>query len=205
MHPTPLDERFASPILDARLHWYCEPARWQVDVGRHCLRLEPDAETDFWQRTHYGFEVDNGHFLHTQVSGPFRMATRVRFEPAHQYDQAGLMVRLSAECWLKTSIEHEPGPTNRLGVVVTNAGYSDWSTQDVPGDLYEIWMRVERSGADYLVESSTDGTNWSQLRLAHLHADDGQQAVAAGLYACSPKAAGYVAEFMYLNICGVSS
>ena len=108
------------------------------------------------------------------------------------------MVRLSADCWLKTSIEHEPGPTNRLGVVVTNGGYSDWSTQDVPGDLRETCLRVERTGADYLVEWSTDGSNWSQLRLAHLHADDGQQGVAAGLYACSPKAAGFVAEFAFL-------
>ena len=87
-----------------------------------------------------------------------------------------------------------------LGGVVTSAGYSDWSTQDVPGSLREIWLRLERTGADYLVESSTDGTNWSQLRLAHLHADDGQQSVAAGLYACSPKAAGYVAEFARLTL-----
>src|SRR6202030_262977 len=109
-------------------------------------------------------------------------------------------LRLSADCWLKTSIEHEPGPTNGLGVVVTNAGYSDWSTQDVADDLREIWLRVERTGADYLVESSTDGSNWSQLRLAHLHADDGQQPVAAGLYTCSPTAAGYVAEFAFLTL-----
>ena len=139
-----LDERFVNPTLDPRLSWRCEPARWQLQPGR--LRVEPDAETDFWQRTHYGFQVDNGHFLFAEVAGPFRLATQVRFEPAHQYDQAGLMVRLSADCWLKTSVEHEPGPINRLGVVVTNAGYSDWSTQDVPGELREIWLRLERTG-----------------------------------------------------------
>ena len=196
----PLDERFTNASLDPRLSWRCEPARWQVAPQSGRLRVEPDAETDFWQRTHYGFQVDNGHFLFADTSGPFQLATQVRFEPAHQYDQAGLMVRLSADCWLKTSIEHEPGPTNRLGVVVTNAGFSDWSTQDVPGDLREIWLRLERTGADYVVESSTDGSNWSQLRVAHLHTDDGHGPVAAGLYACSPKAAGYVAEFAYLTL-----
>lgn len=198
MPALPLDERFVNPTLDPRLSWRSEPGRWRIESGR--LRVEPDAETDFWQRTHYGFQVDSGHFLFAEVAGPFRLATQVRFAPAHQYDQAGLMVRLSADCWLKTSVEYEPGPINRLGVVVTNAGYSDWSTQDVPGELREIWLRLERTGADYLVESSTDGSNWSQIRLAHLHADDGQQPVAAGLYACSPKAAGYVAEFAYLTL-----
>ncbi|MDQ6671620.1 MAG: DUF1349 domain-containing protein [Chloroflexota bacterium] len=195
-----LDERFVSPALDPRLAWRREPRHWQVEPEAGRLRVEPDGETDFWQRTHYGFQVDNGHFLFAEVGGSFRLATRVSFEPAHQYDQAGLMVRLSEDFWLKTSIEHEPGTTNRLGVVVTNAGYSDWSTQDVPSELREIWLRVERTGADYLVESSTTGTSWSQLRLAHLHRDDGLQPVAAGLYACSPKAPGYVAEFAFLSI-----
>ena len=122
----------ATADLDVRLRWYCEPARWSVDHATGSLRIYPDAETDFWQRTHYGFRVDNGHFLFPPVDGRFVMTTHVRFEPVHQYDQAGLMVRLSPDCWLKTSVEYEPGPTNRLGVVVTNTGYSDWSTQEVP-------------------------------------------------------------------------
>lgn len=193
-------ETFRTPTLDSRLSWRCEPARWSVDAGIGHLRLEPDAETDFWQRTHYGFQVDNGHFLFTDVDGPFIMATHASFQPVHQYDQAGLMVRLSADCWLKTSIEYEPGPTNRLGVVVTNAGYSDWSTQEVPSAAHDIWLRVGRTGADYLVQSSADGSHWAQLRLAHLIEDDGRRAVAAGLYACSPKAAGYRADFDFLEI-----
>ena len=56
------------------------------------------------------------------------------------------------------------------------------------------------TGADYLVESSADGSHWTQLRLAHLIEDDGRRAVAAGLYACSPKAAGYRADFEFLEI-----
>ncbi len=195
-----LREKFRTPTLDTRLHWRCEPSRWQIDMAGGWLRVEPDAHTDYWQRTHYGFQVDNGHFLFAEVAGSFTLTTHVTFQPVHQYDQAGLMVRLSPECWLKTSVEHEPGPTNRLGVVVTNAGYSDWSTQDVPADLHQLWLRVGRTGADYLVQSSVDGTSWLQLRLAHLHADDGQQPVSAGLYACSPTGAGFRADFELLAI-----
>ena len=54
------------------------------------------AGTDFWQGTHYGFRVDNGHALLAEIGGDFALETRVRTQPVHQYDQAGLMVRLIA-------------------------------------------------------------------------------------------------------------
>ena len=198
--PVELRETFHGPTLDPRLRWRCPPSRWSIDADAGRLHVEPNAHTDFWQRTHYGFRVDNGHFLYTRVAGDFSVTTRVRFQPVHQYDQAGLMVRLSPTSWVKTSVEYEPGPTNRLGVVVTNGGYSDWSTQDVPGELLELEFRIQRTGADYLVEYARDAQVWSQLRLAHLHTDDGQKAVAAGLYACSPTDSGYQADFELLEV-----
>jgi regulation of enolase protein 1 (concanavalin A-like superfamily) len=188
--------RFTSPAPHALPSWHAEPPRWSIDGTR--LRLEPEGATDFWQRTHYGFRADNGHFLYVQLGGDAVMTTHVRFHARHQYDQAGLMVRLSASCWLKTSVEHEPGARGRLGAVVTNGGYSDWSTQPFDGD--EVWLRIRREGADYIVDASGDGKAWEQIRMAHLVEDDGQLAVACGLYACSPKHAGFVAEFSFLDI-----
>ena len=112
------------------------PARWAVrPAGR--LRIEPEAGTDFWRKTHYGFEADNGHFLFAEVTGDFVLSTHVRFHPAHQYDQAGLMVRASPSSWLKASVEHEPGGPDRLGAVVTNHARSDWSTQNFPALVRE--------------------------------------------------------------------
>ena len=52
-----------------------------------------------------------------------------------QYDQCGIMVRLSEGIWLKTSIEFEGDEPARLGAVVTKGGFSDWSTQDVPSSV----------------------------------------------------------------------
>jgi regulation of enolase protein 1 (concanavalin A-like superfamily) len=195
-----LDERFTGPRLDGRLRWFCEPARWSADPAGRCLRVEPDAATDFWRKTHYGFEVDNGHLLSAELSGDFLLSTRVRFRPVHQYDQAGLMVRVSPTCWLKTSVEYEPDGPARLGAVVTNAGYSDWSTQDFPSGHGELGLRVQRSGGDYLAEASADGRDWKQIRVARLHDDGPGVTLSAGLYACSPKGAGFVAEFEHLRI-----
>jgi regulation of enolase protein 1 (concanavalin A-like superfamily) len=194
-----LDEAFTGTGPHPKLRWHCEPAQWAVDAPRHCLRIEPNGGTDFWQRTHYGFEADHGHLLATQVAGDFVLSTKVRFRPVHQYDQAGLMVRVSPTCWLKTSVEYEPVGPSRLGAVVTNYAYSDWSTQPFAAGAGEVWLRVRREGDDFLIDTSSDGVRWEQIRMAHLHEVCGQP-VLCGLYACSPKGPGFLAEFDHLTI-----
>ena len=181
----------------SEFRWHCEPHRWAISDGR--LRIEPDAPTDFWQRTHYGFRADSGHFLYQTMADDFVLSVRIVFHPAHQYDQAGVMVRASADCWLKASVEFEPSGPCRLGAVVTNHGYSDWSTQDFPQQTNEVWLLVRREGDDYLVHASGDGGRWSQLRMARLHEGCGLPK-ACGVYACSPKGSGFVCEFADLSI-----
>jgi uncharacterized protein len=192
--PALIGESFSGPALDPRLRWLNEPQRWSLD---QCLRVHPAAQSDFWQRTHYGFRADNGHFLYAECPGDFRLTAHVRFMPAHQYDQAGLMVRVSEDEWLKTSVEYEPEGPARLGAVVTHAGYSDWSTQDFPRDCHEIELRIDREHDTFIVHWRLPGGVWSQLRVARL---DAPEAVHAGLYACSPKGAGLTAEFFNLRI-----
>lgn len=132
MSDRPLDERFLREQFSRRLRWLNPPLSWKVEPSLPALVVEPAAKTDFRQQTHYGFCADNGHFLHLDVGGLFTLTTKVRFHPAHQYDQAGLMVRRGPSCWIKTSVEYEPNGPSQLGAVVTNQGFSDWSMQDFP-------------------------------------------------------------------------
>jgi uncharacterized protein len=199
MVDTALYESFEAANLSKRLQWLNEPPAWRLNTVKNCLDVEPKAATDFWQRTHYGFEADNGHFLYLEAAGDFVLTTKVTSYPIHQYDQAGLMVRISPTCWLKTSVEFEPDGPNRLGAVVTNAQYSDWSTQSLSKQVSTIWLRVRAEGADYWVGSSQNGNDWEQIRLARLHDRVKIQSVSCGLYACSPKASGYRAEFAFLD------
>jgi uncharacterized protein len=195
-----LHARFDSPTLDARLRWHGEPPEHQVDSARGRLVLSPNASTDFWQRTHYGFRVDNGHFLHLAARGNFALVTAVTCSPAHQYDQAGLMLRISPDCWLKTSVEFEPDePHSRLGAVVTNGGYSDWSTQPISKEERTFWFRIRAEATAVVVDASLDGQRWEQIRMAHLAERTPGADVTCGLYACSPKAAGFRAEFHFLD------
>ncbi len=162
--------------------------------------VRPAAHTDFWQRTHYGFQADTGHFLALLVPANFTCETELIFYPVHQYDQAGLMVRLSPECWLKTSVEYEPNGPSRLGVVVTNNGYSDWSTQNFDPAQRSIAFLIQREGSDYIVFYRVPpSSEWIQIRVAHLIEDTGKP-VLVGLYACCPNADGFQITFNYLTV-----
>jgi len=195
-----LDERFNQPALDTRLRWLNPPPAWTVDSSLPALVMQPAATTDFWQETHYGFRADNGHFLFTEVAGDVTITTKVRFHPVHQYDQAGLMIRLNPHCWIKTSVEYEPQGPARLGVVVTNLGFSDWSVQDFPRETREVCLRIRREALDFIVEFAPDAhADWKLMRIAHLHIEN-TAPLSCGLYACSPKGDGFRAEFEFMEI-----
>lgn len=198
--PFELDEQFGGLAPDPRLRWFNEPSRWELSPGKG-LSVWTDSPTDFWQRTHYGFQADSGHLLGAAVEGDFQMFTDVAFFPLHQYDQAGLMVRFSPDCWLKCSVEYEPEGPCRLGCVVTNHGYSDWSTQDFPPDQRRLVLQIRRVGPDFHVEFAPgEGQPWSQMRIAHLAEAETDRLPICGAYACSPQGEGFCALFHRLRI-----
>lgn len=168
--------------------------RWMNPPGRetfedNALVITTRENTDFWQRTHYGFQRDDGHFLYAELRDGFCLTASLKFEGQVQYDQCGLMARVDAENWLKCSIEYENPNQSRLGSVVTNLGYSDWATQDVSSDVHQVTYRLQRRGSDFLIEYSVSGKEFSQMRIAHLHR--AEETIMAGVYACSPKRAGF--------------
>jgi hypothetical protein len=133
------------------------------------------------------------------VEGDFAATTHV-VEAAFRarYDQCGLMVRVDQENWIKTSTELENDSTSRLGSVVTNLGYSDWSSQDISSEIRAMGYRVSRRGQDFLIEASLDGSTWRQLRETHLHRCP--DLLEVGIYACSPTGDGFKCRFRELAI-----
>jgi regulation of enolase protein 1 (concanavalin A-like superfamily) len=51
-----------------------------------------------------------------------------------------------------------------------------------------------------VVDASSDGLRWEQVRMAHLHDEREDTTVACGLYSCSPRGVGFVAKFAFLTI-----
>ena len=190
-----LVEKFVQPSMPNVFHWFNEPAKFKLGAG---LEIYTNEKTDFWQNTYYGFQRDDGHCLLTKQSGDFALMTQVAFRPQEKYDQCGLMVRGDRENWIKVSTEYEDGETSRLGSVVTNLGFSDWATRDIPSSHMQMGYRISKNGSDFLLESSFDGQDWAQLRITHLHKSFEQLEV--GVYACSPIGKDFWCRFNVLAI-----
>src|SRR6266436_10432870 len=89
--------------LVRRMKWMNDPVSWKVANGQIIVRSRP--KTDFWRKTFYGYITDNGHFFHLSAGGDFVFEARVNGQYAALYDQAGLMVRLDAQNWMKCGTE----------------------------------------------------------------------------------------------------
>jgi regulation of enolase protein 1 (concanavalin A-like superfamily) len=170
------------------MHWYNEPAVWAANDDTITVTAEHD--TDFWRKTHYGFIRDNGHFYYQEVVGDFRCEVKVSGDYAALYDQAGLMVRVDAETWLKCGIEFVEG-VQYVSAVVTH-DFSDWSVVALPGSPAALWLRVVRTGPAIEISYALDGENYTMLRLTYL--TEAEQ-VQVGPMCAAPKGPGFPATF----------
>ena len=96
-------EQPSTDALIPRMKWMNEPASWRVSGSRIAVHTRP--KTDFWRKTFYGYVTDNGHFLYLPVTGDFTFEARIGGNYRDLYDQAGLMVRVDAENWMKCGTE----------------------------------------------------------------------------------------------------
>ncbi|MGL5383366.1 MAG: DUF1349 domain-containing protein [Culicoidibacterales bacterium] len=171
--------------------WIFAPQQATVTPTTVTIVTEPG--TDFWQRTYYGFQNDNAPALLFQTEDDFSFTVKTRFQTKMQYDQCGLIIYQDSENWCKASSEYETKAFQRLGSVVTNYGYSDWATSDIPAEIQEIWYRLSRRGQDFQFEYSLDGVKYQQMRIFHLF--NAASEIRFGVYACSPSESSFVAEF----------
>jgi len=123
----------------------------------------------------------------------FSFLVRTEFDSRHRFDQCGVIVYQNSESWIKASIEYENEAFQRLGSVVTNLGYSDWATTDIPASQKYMYYRLSRRKQDFCIENSYDGVNYKQMRIAHLF--EGDNEIQLGIYACSPEHSTFKAVF----------
>lgn len=194
-----LNEVFDQKQISPELKWLHEPTNWTIDSSKERLIIKTDQDTDYWQKTHYDFQRDDGHFLYIETDKNIRLTAKITAFPQSRYDQAGLMIRYSEEYWVKASLEYLGEGPSKLGAVVTNDGYSDWSTQLVETDKIELYYRLSKIGQVIYVDFSWDGTDWQQIRIAHL-AVPVNHPVKAGVYACSPQGKNQEVQVEFLKV-----
>lgn len=172
------------PINLKHFVWTRQPSDFCIQKDRVEIQTMPN--TDLWQRTYYGFQHDNAPVLQMETEEQyFSFLVKTSFESKHRFDQCGIVLYLDSENWLKASAEYENEKYQRLGSVVTNHGYSDWATTDIPSEVNEMWYRLSRRESDYCIECSTDGVTFKQMRICHLWNGSGK--IKFGIYACSPE------------------
>ncbi|MDK7449228.1 DUF1349 domain-containing protein [Bacillus paranthracis] len=74
--------------------------------NNHALIVRSKAETDFWLKTHYGFEVMNGHVFYTETMTDFQAEVQLRMNPNSKFDQAGLSYYISMRSYSKNSLSY---------------------------------------------------------------------------------------------------
>lgn len=175
------------------MKWLNEPLIWQKQ--NDIIQITSDKDTDFWRKTHDEVIRDNGHFYYEEVGGNFTAKVKVSGQYQNLYDQAGLMVRLDKENWLKFGVELVEG-IQQISAVVTR-DYSDWSITPMPDNPSEIWLKVTRQDSTIEVHYSLDDQEYSLLRMAFLTS---LEMLEVGIMSASPEGKGFISTFEKLAI-----
>ena len=179
------------------LIWTREPKEYKIT--EHTVEIITEPRTDLWQRTYYHFRNDNAPVLQLETEEKFfSFVIKTEFDTKIRYDQSGIVMYLDSENWLKASMEYENESIQRLGSVVTNNGFSDWSSVDVCASIKSVWFRLSRRDDDFCIENSFDGVSFKQMRICHMF--NVKDKIRFGIYACSAEDSSFKATFSNMEI-----
>ena len=171
-----------------KMQWFNEPEKWNIENNSLSMFVTP--QTDYWRISHYGFTVDDAPFYYGEYGGEFEATVKITGHYKERFDQAGLMIRLDNENYIKAGIEFVDGKYN-LSVVVTHHT-SDWSviTLDRPVDF--IYIKAVRRLDAIEVFYSFDGKEWVMMRNAWMQDN---HPVKVGVMGASPDGQGFEVKF----------
>lgn len=179
--------------LVSKMTWLNPPASVSYEAGT--ISARPKPRTDFWRKTFYGYVTDNGHFYGLPVYGEFTFQARVNGNYATLYDQAGLMVRLDEQHWMKCGSEFVDG--KRWASVVVTHDFSDWSTLEDLSQSEPVYWRVARKKDSIEAQCSRDGTSFTTVRQGYFPPF---VEVRVGVMCAAPEGAGFDAVFDELRL-----
>ena len=176
------------------MQWFNEPKDWKI-VGDSSLSMSVTPRTDYWRKTHYGYTVDDGPFLYSNIGGEFEIQVKMTGAYKSRFDQMGIMIRKDETSWIKAGVEFVNDRLN-LSTVVTHE-YSDWSVIELMQKPQAIWLKAIRRMDAIEIKYSFDDVNFAMMRLAYLPENT---PVMVGLMAASPDGDGFNAMFEDFSI-----
>lgn len=171
-----------------KMNWFNEPANWQINGGTLIMDVTPNS--DYWRISHYGFTVDDAPFYYAEYGGEFEAKVKISGDYKVRFDQAGMMIRLDHENYIKTGIEFVDGKYN-LSTVVTHKT-SDWSVIALDCPVDYICIKAVRRLDAVEIFYSFDDKEYQMMRNAWVEAN---HPVKIGMFAACPDGNGFKARF----------
>ena len=171
-----------------KMNWFNEPSGWNIDGN--VLTMDVTPHSDYWRISHYGFTVDDAPFYYAEYGGEFEAKVKVSADYKVRFDQAGMMLRIDPQNYIKCGIEYVDGKYN-LSVVVTHTT-SDWSVIALDRPVEYIWLKAVRRLDAVEVFYSFDEKEYVMMRNAWMQANIPMR---VGVMAASPDGEGFKARF----------
>ena len=91
-----------------KMNWFNEPGEWKISDDK-TMTMFVTPQSDYWRISHYGFTVDDAPFYYGVYGGEFEAKVKVSGDYKTRYDQAGIMIRIDHENYIKAGIEFVDG------------------------------------------------------------------------------------------------
>ena len=176
-----------------KMQWFNEPTKWEIKNNSLTMNVTPLS--DYWRISHYGFTVDDAPFLYTLRGGEFEVKVKVTGDYTARFDQAGLMLRIDHENYIKAGIEFVDGKYN-LSTVVTHHT-SDWSIIAFDRPVPFVWIKAVRRLDAIEVFYSFDDVTYTLMRNAWM---PDNHPIMVGVMAACPDGNGFKARFDNFSI-----
>lgn len=188
-----LSVQSASAQTLEKMQWFNEPEQWEIKDNTLSMFVTP--QSDYWRISHYGFTVDDAPFYYSTYGGEFEVKVKITGDYQARFDQAGLMLRIDHENYIKTGIEFVDGKFN-LSTVVTHKT-SDWSVIALDKPVPYIWIKAIRRLDAAEIFYSFDDKNYTMMRNAWLQDNS---PVMVGVMGASPDGKGFNAKFEHFKV-----
>ena len=151
-----------------KMNWFNEPEHWEI--SGNILSMDVTPKTDYWRVSHYGFTVDDAPFYYATYGGEFEAKAKISGNYKTRFDQAGMILRIDCENYIKTGLEYVDGKYN----------------------IDAIWIKAVRRRDAIEIFYSFDDIEYTLMRNAWMKACC---PISVGLFGASPDGDGFRATF----------
>ena len=176
-----------------KMQWFNEPEVWEIKDKALSIFVTP--QSDYWRISHYGFTIDDAPFYYSTNRGEFEAKVKITGNYKERFDQAGIMLRIDHENYIKAGIEFVDGKFN-LSSVVTHKT-SDWSVISLDKAIPYVWIKAVRRLDAVEIFYSFDDKTYTMMRNAWLQDNI---PVKVGLMAASPDGTGFNVKFENFSV-----